>query len=767
MTVTSLAATVDPHTVSANTTDHYNDSHGSHDLHDHDPTHGAHGGPPYVILFVFASCAMGALIRSLLNKVPLNIPYTVVLLVLGVLIGILSTNVEGVAKYTTMVHMDPHLILHVFLPVLIFESAFAMDVHTFMKSAIQVCILALFGLIVASLLTAVLAMNVFTYGWSFNTAMMFGSIMSATDPVAVVALLKDLGASKQLGTLIEGESLLNDGCSIVIFHVFLELSLPGGGMTGIEILIYFVRVAFGGPLFGFVMAKLTTLWLSNIFNDALTEITITLASTYLTFYIGEGVLQVSGVLAVVMLGLIVNAEKTSISPEVEVFLHRFWEMLAYLANTLIFVLVGVVIVELAMSNVESSDWFYILATYMGINIIRAIAIALFSPILSRIGYGLSWRNAAVMTWGGLRGAVGLALALLVTSTPGIDQQTIGSKVLLHTSGIVVLTLCINATTIQSLLKVLGMSDISIPKRLAMANAVRRLQESQVRTFAMLKADRFLADTDWEMAEQACEIRDPYKTTDEEVETSDGGIEFRTSTCPQCKTSVQNEPSSKEFADMVEEARQRMLKAERVSYWKQFEHGMLSREAIRVLVSVTEAVGDEENRYVEVDDIKKNWQVRGIWPYLKQKLEQWVKGEKDIVPEPGTRWQHSIYNMVRRPAFDYFIYTVIGLNLIPIGLELGYDNPAFKTTQRIFNFVFCLVYVIEAVLKLLGLRKYYFYSYWNIFDFLIMLLSVIDIVLDLSLGNSASFNPNIFKVLRVFKVLRPSGGSDWSRSLFQN
>ncbi|XP_077994372.1 sperm-specific sodium:proton exchanger-like [Glandiceps talaboti] len=732
-----------------------NQSHQYHDPHDHAV---GHGEPPYVILFVFVSIAMGALIRSLLNKVPVNIPYTVLLLIVGVLIGLLSSNFHQVAKYTIMVHMDPHLILHVFLPVLIFESAFAMDVHTFLKSAVQVCILALFGLMVASLLTAVLAQNVFDYGWDFNTAMMFGSIMSATDPVAVVALLKDLGASKQLGTLIEGESLLNDGCSIVIFEVFKRMSIPGQEMTGTAILIYFVRVAFGGPIFGYIMARLTTLWLSYIFNDALTEITITLASTYITFYIGEGVLKVSGVLAVVVLGLVVSVEKTSISPEVEVFLHRFWEMLAYLANTLIFVLVGVVIVERAMRNVNDMDWFYIIVLYIGVNIIRAIAIALFSPILSRIGYGLSWRNAAVMTWGGLRGAVGLALALLVVSTEEIDQKKVGSKVLLHTSGIVILTLCVNATTIQSLLRVLGMSDISIPKRIAMAGAVRRLRESQSRTFAMLKADRFLADADWEMAETACEIEDPYRTTGEEhVETSELGPEIHTSTCPTCHTEVRNEPSAKEYADMASEARLRMLKAEKVSYWKQFEHGMLSREAVRLLGGLTETVGDEEDRFIGVDDIQKYWEVRGIWPYMKMKLEDWIKDKKDTVPAPKPRWQQMVFNVVRKPGFDYFIYTVIGLNLIPIGLEFGYHDPEFETPQRILNFVFCFIYIVEATLKLIGLRKHYFFSYWNIFDFLIMLLSIVDLIVEFTMGDTAKFNPNILKVIRVFKVLRAFRG----------
>ena len=185
------------------------------------------------------------------------------------------------------------------------------------------------------------------------------------------------GASKQLGTIIEGESLLNDGAAIVLFNVFLVEMQPGESQSGeliltahnpclglhhrpsntsallhfhfvilhppvinlatelhtlslshkhtctaLEIFLYFVKVALGGPAFGYLMAKITIFWLSHVFNDALVEITITLASTYITFYIGEGLFEVSGVLAVVTLGIELNSRRTSISPEVEAFLHR-------------------------------------------------------------------------------------------------------------------------------------------------------------------------------------------------------------------------------------------------------------------------------------------------------------------------------------------------------------------------------------------------------------------------------------------------------------
>ncbi|XP_041472513.1 sodium/hydrogen exchanger 10-like [Lytechinus variegatus] len=738
-----------------------------------------HAHAPKVVIFIFGCCLFGAISRSILKKLP--IPYTVILLVLGAILGVVASNVPLVEEHTKdIANMDPHVLLQIFLPILIFESAFAMDVHTFMRSFLQVCILALLGLVVAAVLTAVLAMNLFNYDWNFSESMMFGAIMSATDPVAVVALLKDLGASKQLGTIIEGESLLNDGCAIVIFNVFMKIVFfPHLASSVGQNVLYFMQVAIAGPLFGYAVAKLTVFWLSHIFNDALVEITITLAATYLTYYIGDVWLKVSGVLAVVVLGLIVNAEKTSISPEVEVFLHRFWEMLAYLANTLIFMMVGVVVTQKALVSVDSMDWFYLIILYLAINIIRGMVISLFSPILSRIGYGLTWRNAVIMTWGGLRGAVGLALALVVENLAG--DNVIGSKFLFHTAGIVVLTLVINATTIQTLLKMLGMSDISIPKRLAMAGAVRRIHEGQNRTFNMLKADRFLADADWDIATAACEIVDPYSTKAGDDDTPVDELMFgeRKSVCPGCKAMVPNEPSHKEFADMMEEARLRMLKAEKISYWKQFEHGMLAREAVRLLVQHAEVAADQKDQFILVDDLKKSWQVRGIYPWLKRKLEDLISEKKiAAIPMPKHKVGKLMYKVCHHMAFDITINIVIILNIIPIIMEFiiqdKLDAPTptaapgttvssepttfekINDALRISNFVFFCIYAIEAIVKILGLGPHYIVSHWNKFDAFILVVALVDIIIAETLMEGTvtiAINVSSLKVVKLFRLLR--------------
>ena len=189
------------------------------------------------------------------------------------------------------------------------------------------------------------------------SSMLFGAVVSATDPVAVVALLKELGASKKLGTLIEGESLLNDGTAIVAFVLLF------GVVTGSQVMVTetgdfdlvgflgntavgFGKIGAAGGLLGVLLGLLAILWVRKVFNDPLIEVTVVLATSFAVFFICEHFFHVSGVLGLVALGIVMaGVGKTRISPEVEHFMHEFWEFIAFVASVIIFIVVGVVIAQ--------------------------------------------------------------------------------------------------------------------------------------------------------------------------------------------------------------------------------------------------------------------------------------------------------------------------------------------------------------------------------------------------------------------------------------
>lgn len=287
---------------------------------------------------------------------------------------------------------------------------------------------------------------------------MFGAILSATDPVAVVALLRDLGTSKRLATLIEAESLLNDGTAFVFFILLRDRVVGTKSSIGEEIGTFF-QLSFGGVVLGIVFGIITVFWLTHVFKNPQVETSITIALAYLCFWVSEAtVLAVSGVLAVVFMGLFLSKYKTAVSPEVEGFLHHVWEQISYVANTIVFVLSGEIVAEKFFSNFfEARDFGYLILLYVLLHVIRAAVVFSLLPLMRRFGiFQVSNSEGIVLVAGGLRGAVSLALALLTELEEGIDEA-VKDKIIFHVAGIVVLTLFINASLIQYLLEYLNLT----------------------------------------------------------------------------------------------------------------------------------------------------------------------------------------------------------------------------------------------------------------------------------------------------------------------
>ncbi|XP_076372813.1 sperm-specific sodium:proton exchanger-like [Tachypleus tridentatus] len=743
------------------------------DHSDHDGK--THGEPPYVILFLFASFSIGALVRWNLKRI--HMPYTVVLFIVGIITASVSFRHESVKKYISIVHLDPHTILHMFLPVLIFESAFSLDAHFFLKSFNQCVILAVPGLVIASGLTSIFAYNIFHEdSWGWIDSMFLGVILSATDPVAVVALLRELGAAKALSTIVEGESLLNDGAVIVIFEILLKIKLSPDESSGkstniVPILLLFCRISLGGPAFGFMMGKTAVFFLTHVYADNIIEVTITLCVAYLTFYIGESVLGVSGVLAVLVVGVVLSREKTSISPEAEGTVHSFWEMLSYLANTLIFIEVGILITEKGAESIKRDDYFLIFATYMGITLFRFLAIITLYPVLSRLGYGLNWKWLVVLTWGGLRGAVGLALALLVSNHSGFGSS--GEKIFIHTGGIVMFTLIINATTLKTILKLMGMTRVSASRKAAMENAVRYLNDLIKKSTSVQRSDQFLADANWLWVEVHTNLKNPYsESSDDHIQEFD--IEgFRRTFCPDSEE--QHEavvPSQDVLKQMKEEVRLRVIKIEKANFWQQFEHGLIRRETVKILHSAADTATDHKDSFIDTEGLERLMMIHPCYLTLKRWLENKIRKlefipvkQKDkkkgvLIGRADGKCRRFAQKSVLNPFFEPFIYSVIIMNLMTIIWQLYLDESGNKLNNvlKIIDGVIVLVYVAECVTKICAFTmEGYWKSYWNKFDFIITIISVVDILVDIIVyvmeAKKETFALSILRSARILRVFR--------------
>lgn len=459
------------------------------------------------LLLTIAGLTVGAIFKSLFQRT--RIPYTVGLFAIGLAAGIMNRMgvFHGMPQFSaaldSVANINPDLILYIFLPILIFDAAYELNLHIFKKTLTNATLLAAPGLIICMILTAgvLMAISFFVPGyekWTWASALMFGALISATDPVAVVALLHELKTSKRFSTLVDAESLLNDGTGIVCFMLFYGITVWGRN-DELTPILEFCQVVAGGAILGFIAARLVIWFITRVNSEEMIQNSVIILSAYLVFILAQLYLGISGVIALVAFGLtIAYVGKPRLKPQVNIFMGSFWELLTYIANTLIFIIVGIVIAEKV--DFSWSHCAILLLVYIALNIIRYITIMMLYPIMKRSGYGLNKKESIILTWGGLRGALGMTLALMVSYTPSIPDG-IRSQVLFFTAGIVTLTLCINATTMRWLLNKLGL--IYIPTaRTMMENKIQNLlHENSEKYFERLKTRDALNGANWEKVSQ--------------------------------------------------------------------------------------------------------------------------------------------------------------------------------------------------------------------------------------------------------------------------
>ncbi len=391
--------------------------------------------PYYAILYPWFITAMGLVVFYILTRYMHSLPYTAILFLLGTIMGIVVSNTANHDQLTMSTKMweniNGELLLITFLPGLLFKDAYCLDFHLFRKSLGQTMLMAFPMVLGGTTLLALVAKFVLPYDWSFNFCMTFGAILSATDPVAVSALLNELGAPPRLKMHISGESLLNDGSAIVFYAIFKTLFLYELGIGGEEIgfvkgLVKFVEMSLGAAAVGiaFGLGLAVCLYVLNRqfnYEESVVQVSATVGVAYLTFYVAEALLHMSGVLAVVCCGVTTKAFASTLIID-EDMMDKFWVLVEHLLNTILFALGGVVwgavisnMDETRPESFDGMDWVYLLITYILMTVIRFSLFGMFFPIISKIGLKSNWKEMVFQSFGGLRGAVGIALAIALDS----------------------------------------------------------------------------------------------------------------------------------------------------------------------------------------------------------------------------------------------------------------------------------------------------------------------------------------------------------------
>mmetsp|Transcript_14784 Transcript_14784/g.20973 ORF Transcript_14784/g.20973 Transcript_14784/m.20973 type:complete len:914 (+) Transcript_14784:196-2937(+) len=489
----------------------------------------------HAVFFPWFAQILGIAVYYLLSRYARAIPFTAMMFLIGMAIGAAvelgPEDARGVAAESAAIWMGipAELLLLIFLPGLLYVDAYGIDVHLFLKSFSQLFVFAFPMVLAGTALTALVAKWIFPE-WPFDLCMTFGAILSATDPVAVAVLMNELGAPPRLRMHISGESLLNDGSAYVFFNIFrarflYELAIPGVGEKigwGLGFKKFF-QLSLGGMCIGIAFGIGTVLVLFLLKHrlsgeDSVTQVVLTISMAYLTYFSSE-VSGCSGIIGVLFLGLTVKAFGENLVNNAHLMKH-FWEITEVLLNTLLFTLAGSVFGGMLVDSdkdsegneriFEPQDWGYLFLLFIFVMAIRFFLVFACYPLISNIGIGTDWREALFMSYSGLRGAVGLALALSlfsevheITSDSDSKYTDYTEKVFFFTGGIAMLTLCINAPTCGPVLKRLGLVTPTETRLKIISKYRLQMTQHSLTEYVSLLADERFYDLDFTVVRAHC------------------------------------------------------------------------------------------------------------------------------------------------------------------------------------------------------------------------------------------------------------------------
>jgi CPA1 family monovalent cation:H+ antiporter len=384
----------------------------------------------------------------------IQFPYTIGLVIVGVLLAILPDRL-GLLEPIRLIRLTPDVVLYLFLPTLIFPAAVQLNLPLLGRNLYPILLLALPGLILSTVIIGGLVGALTPLSW--GAAMLFGALISATDPVAVIALFKQLRVPGRLSLLVEGESLFNDATAIVLFGLVLSTigSDASGPMVAVKGTMTFVVVSLGGLGVGAILAVLYAALVRFAEDDPLVEIALSMVLAYAAFVVADHYLHVSGIMALVGAGLVgrrLRRKHFEKATEARAHLHHYWAYAEFVANSFVFLFLGIGGNTFLnrLGGASASDLSYIASAVVAVIVARVAVVYGLIALFNRCSKAepIDWRYQTIMFWGGgLRGALPLVLALSIPVT-FLQRQL----VLDLTAGVVLFSLLVQGMSVGRLVR---------------------------------------------------------------------------------------------------------------------------------------------------------------------------------------------------------------------------------------------------------------------------------------------------------------------------
>ncbi|MDQ0196428.1 cation:proton antiporter [Paenibacillus wynnii] len=397
----------------------------------------------FIEILILLAVSMGVI--AVAKKI--NQPFSIALVVVGLLLGTLNVPfLEQAERFITQSHVFQAIIISLFLPILLGDATLKLPFSHLREQSKPVLALAFGGTLLSYLIIALAVYWIL--GVPLVVAFTFAALMSATDPISVISIFKSLGVPKNVVTIIEGESLFNDGIAVVLFQIssvylisYMEMGWLGIGSG----LLLFLKFSLGGILIGAVMGYLFS-QLIRFYDDYPLEIGFSMLLFFGSYFIAEH-FHVSGVIAVVVSGLIFGSygAKIGMSETTKTNINSFWDVITLIANSLIFLMIG-----LEIKNINFMDEWGLIAGAIVIVLIGR-TLALYASLHYIKNFPSAWK--AILNWGGLKGSLSIALALSLP--PSFEGR---QDVLVLTFSVVLFSLLAQGLTIKPLAMKLGLTQ---------------------------------------------------------------------------------------------------------------------------------------------------------------------------------------------------------------------------------------------------------------------------------------------------------------------
>lgn len=378
-----------------------------------------------------------------------HLPYTIALTLVGLIISFFHFGPE-----ITETGFGKEMIFFVMLPPLLFQGALHLDLNRLLRHFWPICIFAIVGVLISTFVIGGLFFWLGGIG-SLLVALLFGAMISPTDPVSVLAIFKTMSVPDALKYLVEGESLFNDGTGVVIFTIILEMILSGGEFHTGHAVAEFFKVAAGGLVLGGALG-VTAFFIMARFEDHLLENSICLVLAYGSFWLAESI-HFSGVIATVTAGLMIGnyGRRLSMGKKTTETIDTFFESIDFLINSLLFILIGIELQTLTMNDL-TQNLRPLLVALVAFLLARAVVVYPLYFATNLVGRVRPARWSHILFWGGLRGSIPIALMLGLPDNPLLDEYR--KPILVAGFGIVFFSLVFQGITMKPLLAALKVAE---------------------------------------------------------------------------------------------------------------------------------------------------------------------------------------------------------------------------------------------------------------------------------------------------------------------